>query len=104
MNSSQTQTQTQPHLPVEPESNSRRGAFHWKRLFGEVHPYDSIVWEKEPPKLSGGMERLFLNKKTLKSPVFGPKPPLTLSLQNIFGVGLVLQNAKPALARWWIEW
>ncbi|MEK7217465.1 MAG: vitamin B12-dependent ribonucleotide reductase, partial [Patescibacteria group bacterium] len=70
MNSSQTQTQTQPHLPVEPESNSRRGAFHWKRLFGEVHPYDSIVWEKRTAKIERGDGTVVFEQKDVEVPSF----------------------------------
>src|SRR3989344_3865545 len=58
--------------------------------------------KKGPPKLSGVMAPLFLNKKTLKCQVFGLRPPPISWRQNIFEVVSVLPNAKPALARWWI--
>ena len=63
-------TQTQPHLPVESESNSRRGAFHWKRLFGEVHPYDSIVWEKRTAKIERGDGTIVFEQKDVEVPSF----------------------------------
>ncbi|OGM98011.1 MAG: ribonucleoside-diphosphate reductase, adenosylcobalamin-dependent [Candidatus Yanofskybacteria bacterium RIFCSPHIGHO2_01_FULL_41_21] len=63
-------TQTQPHLPVEPENNSHRGAFHWKRLFGEMHPYDSIVWEKRTAKIERGDGTIVFEQKDVEVPNF----------------------------------
>lgn len=61
---------TQSQLPVEPETNSRRGAFHWKRLFGEMHPYDSIVWEKRTAKIERGDGTVVFEQKDVEVPSF----------------------------------
>ncbi len=66
MNSTQTQTQ----LPVEPETNSRTTAFHWKRLFGEISPYDSIVWEKRTAKIERGDGTVVFEQKDVEVPSF----------------------------------
>jgi len=41
---------TQTQLPVEPKTALAKAAFHWKRLFGEINAYDSILWEKTDRK------------------------------------------------------
>ena len=61
---------TQSQLLVEPENNSRRGAFHWKRLFGEMHPYDSIVWEKRTAKIERGDGTVVFEQKDVEVPSF----------------------------------
>ena len=61
---------TQSQLLVEPETNSRRGAFHWKRLFGEMHPYDSIVWEKRTAKIERGDGTIVFEQKDVEVPSF----------------------------------
>jgi len=66
MNSLQIQSQTQPELL----NNSRKGAFHWKRLFGEMHPYDSIVWEKRTARIERGNGEVVFEQKDVEVPSF----------------------------------
>ncbi len=66
MNSPQTQSQAQPELL----NNSRKGAFHWKRLFGEMHPYDSIVWEKRTARIERGNGEIVFEQKDVEVPSF----------------------------------
>lgn len=61
---------TQSQLPVEPESSYRRGAFHWKRLFGEMYPYDSIVWEKRTAKIERSDGTVVFEQKDVEVPSF----------------------------------
>lgn len=63
-------TQTQSQFDVELKNNSRRGAFHWKRLFGEMHPYDSIVWEKRTAKIERGDGTIVFEQKDVEVPSF----------------------------------
>ncbi|MBP9821931.1 MAG: vitamin B12-dependent ribonucleotide reductase [Candidatus Pacebacteria bacterium] len=65
-------TTTQPQLKVEvqPNPNPRKGAFHWKRLFGEMHPYDSIVWEKRTAKIERGDGTIVFEQKDVEVPNF----------------------------------
>ncbi len=63
-------TQTQPQLDVEVQTNSRKGAFRWKRLFGEMHPYDSIVWEKRTAKIERGDGTVVFEQKDVEVPSF----------------------------------
>ena len=66
MNSTQAQSNTQ----LELQDNSRKGAFHWKRLFGEMHPYDSIVWEKRTAKIERGDGTIVFEQKDVEVPNF----------------------------------
>ncbi len=62
--------QTQSQLPVEPSTNPRRAAFHWKRLFGEIRAYDSIVWEKRTAKIERGDGTIVFEQKDVEVPSF----------------------------------
>jgi ribonucleoside-diphosphate reductase alpha chain len=66
MNGTSTQNQTQ----VEPKTNSRKSAFHWKRLFGEIRAYDSIVWEKRTAKIQRGDGTIVFEQKDVEVPSF----------------------------------
>jgi len=66
MNPSQTRSQSQPEL----QGNSHRGAFHWKPLFGEMHPYDSIVWEKRTAKIERGDGTIVFEQHDVEVPSF----------------------------------
>jgi len=63
-------TSTQPQLSAELTENSRRAAFHWKRLFGEINPYDSIVWEKRTAKIERGDGTVVFEQKDVEVPSF----------------------------------
>src|SRR3989344_5960960 len=63
-------TSTQPQLSAELTENSRRAAFHWKRLFGEINPYDSIVWEKRTDKIERGDGTVVFEQKDVEVPSF----------------------------------
>lgn len=61
---------TQSQQSVEAKNNSRKAAFHWKRLFGEIHPYDSIVWEKRTAKIERGDGTVVFEQKEVEVPSF----------------------------------
>ncbi len=61
---------SQSQLPVEPSTNSRKAAFHWKRLFGEIRAYDSIVWEKRTAKIEKGDGTIVFEQKDVEVPSF----------------------------------
>jgi len=63
---------TQPHLldPVEQPTNQSKGAFHWKRLFGEINPYDAIVWEKRTAKIAKGDGTVVFEQHNVEVPNF----------------------------------
>ena len=63
-------TSPQPQLQPELKANSRKAAFHWKRLFGEMHPYDSIVWEKRTAKIERGNGTVVFEQKDVEVPSF----------------------------------
>ncbi|MEK9157960.1 MAG: vitamin B12-dependent ribonucleotide reductase, partial [Patescibacteria group bacterium] len=63
-------TATQSQLDVEPLNNSRKTAFHWKRLFGEMHPYSSIVWEKRTAKIERGNGTVVFQQDDVEVPNF----------------------------------
>lgn len=63
-------TSTQSQLPVEPQNNPRKTAFHWKRLFGEMHPYSSIVWEKRTAKIERGDGTVVFQQDDVEVPNF----------------------------------
>jgi ribonucleoside-diphosphate reductase alpha chain len=63
-------TSTQSQLLVDPKTNSRRGAFHWKRLFGEIRAYDSIVWEKRTAKIERGDGTIVFEQRDVEVPSF----------------------------------
>lgn len=65
----QNQT-SQTKLPVDSENNSRKAAFHWKRLFGEIRAYDSIVWEKRTAKIERGDGTVVFEQKDVEVPSF----------------------------------
>ncbi len=66
MNGTSTQAHSQPEL----QNNSRKGAFHWKRLFGEMNAYDSIVWEKRTAKIERGNGTIVFEQKDVEVPNF----------------------------------
>ncbi len=61
---------SQSQLPVEPTNQSRRAAFHWKRLFGEISAYDSIVWEKRTAKIERGDGTVVFEQRDVEVPSF----------------------------------
>src|SRR6185369_9429330 len=61
---------SQSQLPVEPSTNSRKAAFHWKRLFGEIRAYDSIVWEKRTAKIEKGDGTIVFEQRDVEVPSF----------------------------------
>ncbi len=64
-------TSGQLHNQAEAQNqSSRRAAFHWKRLFGEIHPYDSIVWERRTAKITRGNGTTVFEQKNVEVPNF----------------------------------
>jgi len=61
--SSQTHPQVQLKL-------SNRAAFHWKPLFGEVHPYESISWDYRTAKITRGDGTVAFEQKNVEVPNF----------------------------------
>ncbi|HVZ11105.1 MAG TPA: vitamin B12-dependent ribonucleotide reductase [Candidatus Paceibacterota bacterium] len=62
-------TSSQTQLPVEPKS-TKRAAFHWKRLFGEVHPYDRIEWETRTARITGAGGKVVFEQQNVEVPNF----------------------------------
>lgn len=63
----------QPQLleQVEPQPAKHvRPALHWKRLFGEIHPYDSIVWEKRTARITKGNGDVVFEQHDVEVPSF----------------------------------
>ena len=62
---SSLQSQSQAELNIE-----NRAAFHWKPLFGEMHPYESISWESRTAKISRGDGTVAFEQKNVEVPNF----------------------------------
>ena len=63
--SGQLQTQAEPKTITH-----KKSGFHWKCLFGEIHPYDSIVWEKRTAKIVRGDGTVVFEQKDVEVPNF----------------------------------
>src|ERR1700752_4722137 len=63
-------TSSQTHNQVEPTTSHKKTSFHWKRLFGEIHPYDSIVWEKRTAKITRSDGSVVFEQKNVEVPNF----------------------------------
>ncbi|HZZ99313.1 MAG TPA: vitamin B12-dependent ribonucleotide reductase, partial [Candidatus Paceibacterota bacterium] len=64
-------TQNQPLQTVEPKiQNHKASGFPWKRLFGEVHPYDSIKWERRSAKITRGDGTVVFEQNNIEVPSF----------------------------------
>ncbi|MBX4190260.1 vitamin B12-dependent ribonucleotide reductase [Candidatus Parcubacteria bacterium] len=63
---------TQGHVASEQSNTAKenKSRFHWKRLFGEIHPYDSIVWEKRTAKITKGDGTVVFEQKDIEVPNF----------------------------------
>ena len=62
---SSLRSQSQAELNIE-----NRAAFHWKPLFGEMHPYESISWESRTAKISRGDGTVAFEQKNVEVPNF----------------------------------
>lgn len=62
-----TQTHNQVELNI---GGSNKASFHWKPLFGEVHPYDNIKWDRRTAKISRGDGTVAFEQKDVEVPSF----------------------------------
>lgn len=63
---------TQPQLlnQVEPKPAKASKALRWKRLFGEIDAYESIVWEKRTAKIAKGDGTVVFEQHNVEVPSF----------------------------------
>ena len=43
---------------------------HWKRIFGEIHPYESITWERRTAKITKGDGKVVFEQHNIEVPNF----------------------------------
>src|SRR3990167_10906724 len=62
---------SQSHIQVELNiGGSDKASFHWKPLFGEVHPYESITWDRRTAKITRGNGEVVFEQKDVEVPNF----------------------------------
>ncbi len=64
------QTSLQNLNQVETNQADKKASFRWKRLFGEIHPYDSIEWDIRTAKITGSGGKIVFEQANVEVPNF----------------------------------